>query len=57
VHQDHSETGYARIKRAFDENGIKFAFRPCRSPAKGDTSAVTAAVAQRALELVKPAVV
>jgi small-conductance mechanosensitive channel len=25
---------YAMIKKAFDEHGIKFAFRPCRSQAK-----------------------
>ena len=42
MHQDPLETGakrgerkaYAMIKKAFDENGVKFAFRPCRSPAK-----------------------
>ena len=25
---------YAMVKRAFDENGIKFAFPRCRSPAR-----------------------
>jgi moderate conductance mechanosensitive channel len=46
---------YAMIKKAFDENGIKFAFPTVQVAGEGDTSAVTAAVAQRALELAKPA--
>jgi small-conductance mechanosensitive channel len=40
---------YAMIKKAFDENGIKFAF-PTVS-VTGDGEPATAAVAQRALEL------
>ena len=44
---------YAMIKKAFDENGIKFAF-PIVQVA-GETEAATAAVAQRALELTHPA--
>jgi small-conductance mechanosensitive channel len=46
---------YAMIKKAFDENGIKFAFPTVQVAGDGDASAATAAVAQRALELVKPA--
>ena len=46
---------YAMIKKAFDENGIKFAFPTVQVASEGDTSAATAAVAQRALELAKPA--
>jgi small-conductance mechanosensitive channel len=46
---------YAMIKKAFDENGIKFAFPTVQVAGEGDTSAATAAVAQRALELAKPA--
>jgi hypothetical protein len=46
---------YAMIKKAFDENGIKFAFPTVQVAGEGDTSAATAAVAQRALELVRPA--
>jgi len=40
---------YAMIKKAFDENGIKFAFPTVQ--VAGETEAATAAVAQRALEL------
>ena len=36
---------YAMIKKAFDENGIKFAFPTVQ--VAGETEAVTAAVAQR----------
>ena len=36
---------YAKIKKAFDENGIKFAFPTVQ--VAGETEAVTAAVAQR----------
>ena len=43
---------YARIKKAFDANGIKFAFPTVQ--VAGDTDARTAAVAQEALRLVKP---
>ena len=46
---------YAMIKKAFDENGIKFAFPTVQVAGEGDASAATAAVAQRALELAKPA--
>jgi small-conductance mechanosensitive channel len=46
---------YAMIKKAFDANGIKFAFPTVQVAGEGDTSAATAAVAQRALELAKPA--
>ena len=44
---------YAMIKKAFDENGIKFAFPTVQLAGEGDPS--TAAVAQRALELTRPA--
>jgi moderate conductance mechanosensitive channel len=44
---------YAMIKKAFDENGIKFAFPTVQVASEGEPA--TAAVAQRALELVKPA--
>ena len=40
---------YAMIKKAFDENGIKFAFPTVQVAGEGEPS--TAAVAQRALEL------
>jgi len=43
------------IKKAFDESGIKFAFPTVQVAGEGDTSAATAAVAQRTLELAKPA--
>jgi moderate conductance mechanosensitive channel len=45
----------AMIKKAFDENGIKFAFAAVQVDGEGDASAATASVAQRALELAKPA--
>jgi small-conductance mechanosensitive channel len=41
---------YARIKKAFDANGIKFAF-PTVQVAGGDGDAATPAVAQQALQL------
>lgn len=44
---------YAMIKRAFDENGIKFAFPTVQVTGEGE--AATAAAAQRALELTRPA--
>ena len=44
---------YAMIKKAFDENGIKFAFPTVQLAGEGDPS--TAAIAQRALELTQPA--
>jgi small-conductance mechanosensitive channel len=43
----------AMIKKAFDENGIKFAFPTVQVAGEGEPS--TAAVAQRALELTHPA--
>jgi small-conductance mechanosensitive channel len=46
---------YAMIKKAFDENGIKFAFPTVQVAGEADTPATAAAVAQRALELAKPA--
>jgi small-conductance mechanosensitive channel len=46
---------YAMIKKAFDENGIKFAFPTVQLAGEGEPS--TAAVAQRALELIHPATV
>jgi moderate conductance mechanosensitive channel len=44
---------YAMIKKAFDANGIKFAFPTVQVAGEGE--APTAAVAQRALELTQPA--
>jgi len=44
---------YAMIKKAFDENGIKFAFPTVQVAGEGE--AATAAVAQRGLELTQPA--
>jgi small-conductance mechanosensitive channel len=44
---------YAMIKKAFDENGIKFAFPTVQ--VAGETEAANAAVAQHALELTRPA--
>jgi small-conductance mechanosensitive channel len=44
---------YAMIKKAFDENGIKFAFPTVQ--VAGEAEAATAAVAQRGLELTRPA--
>jgi len=44
---------YAMIKKAFDENGIKFAFPTVQ--VAGEAEAAGAAVAQRALELTHPA--
>jgi len=41
------------IKKAFDENGIKFAF-PTVQVAGGEGEPSTAAVAQRGLELTHP---
>jgi len=41
------------IKKAFDENGIKFAFPTVQLA--GEAEAATAGVAQRALELTQPA--
>jgi small-conductance mechanosensitive channel len=45
----------AMIKKAFDENGIKFAFAAVQVDGEGDAASATASVAQRALELAKPA--
>jgi small-conductance mechanosensitive channel len=44
---------YAMIKKAFDENGIKFAFPTVQVAGEGEPA--TAAVAQRTLELTHPA--
>jgi small-conductance mechanosensitive channel len=44
---------YAMIKKAFDENGIKFAFPTVQLAGEGEPS--TAAIAQRGLELTRPA--
>src|SRR5215472_12897204 len=44
---------YAMIKKAFDENGIKFAFPTVQLAGEGEPT--TAAVAQRGLELTHPA--
>ena len=44
---------YAMIKKAFDENGIKFAFPTVQVAGEGEPS--TAALAQRTLELTHPA--
>jgi moderate conductance mechanosensitive channel len=46
---------YAMIKKAFDENGIKFAFPTVQVAGEGEASAATAAIAQRTLELTHPA--
>jgi moderate conductance mechanosensitive channel len=43
---------YAMIKKAFDENGIKFAFPTVQVAGEGE--AATAAVAHRTLELTQP---
>jgi moderate conductance mechanosensitive channel len=48
---------YAMIKKAFDENSIKFAFPTVQVAGDGETSTSTAAVAQRTLELIHPAAV
>jgi moderate conductance mechanosensitive channel len=46
----------ARIKKAFDANGVKFAFPTVQLAGEGEQSpAETAAVAQRALQLTHPA--
>jgi small-conductance mechanosensitive channel len=44
---------YAMIKKAFDENGIKFAFPTVQVAGEGEPA--TAAIAQRGLELTHPA--
>jgi moderate conductance mechanosensitive channel len=44
---------YARIKKAFDANGIKFAF-PTVQVAGSEVEAATPAVAQQALQLTHP---
>jgi small-conductance mechanosensitive channel len=43
---------YAMIKKAFDENGIKFAFPTVQLAGEGD--AARAAIAQEALERTRP---
>jgi moderate conductance mechanosensitive channel len=45
---------YAMIKKAFDENGIKFAFPTVQLAGEGEAAAAGAAVAQRGLELTHP---
>jgi len=42
------------IKKAFDENGIKFAFPTVQVAGEGDSSAATAAVAQRRWNWLSP---
>ena len=46
---------YAMIKKAFDENGIKFAFPTVQIAGETEATGASAAVAQRGLELIKPA--
>jgi moderate conductance mechanosensitive channel len=46
---------YAMIKKAFDENGIKFAFPTVQVAGEAEPGTATAAVAQRGLELTQPA--
>ena len=46
---------YAMIKKAFDENGIKFAFPTVQIAGETDATGASAAVAQRGLELIQPA--
>ena len=46
---------YAMIKKAFDENGIKFAFPTVQVAGETEPATTTAAVAQRGLELTQPA--
>ena len=43
------------IKKAFDENGIKFAFPTVQVAGGAEPAASAAAVAQRGLELTQPA--
>ena len=42
---------YAMIKKAFDENGIKFAFPTVQVAGEAEPATTTAAVPQRGLEL------
>jgi len=46
---------YAMIKKAFDENGIKFAFPTVQVAGEAEAPGAGAAVAQRGLELTHPA--
>jgi moderate conductance mechanosensitive channel len=46
---------YAMIKKAFDENGIKFAFPTVQVAGEAEPATAIAAVAQRGLELTQPA--
>jgi small-conductance mechanosensitive channel len=46
---------YAMIKKAFDENGIKFAFPTVQVAGDAEPVGASAAVAQRGLELTHPA--
>ena len=50
--RNRSIRSYATLKKAFDENGIKF---PVQIAGEGGTSTATAVVAQRTLELTHPA--
>lgn len=45
----------AMIKKAFDANGVKFAFPTVQIAGDGDPAAATAGVAHRALEMTQPA--
>jgi moderate conductance mechanosensitive channel len=45
---------YSMIKKAFDANGIKFAFPTVQVAGGGEGEPATAAVAQQALELTRP---
>jgi moderate conductance mechanosensitive channel len=46
---------YAMIKKAFDENGIKFAFPTVQVAGEAEAPGTSAAIAQRGLELTHPA--
>jgi len=45
---------YAMIKKAFDENGVKFAFPTVQVAGEAEPGTATAAVAQRGLDLTRP---
>ena len=47
--------GLCGIKKAFDENGIKFAFPTVQVAGEAEAPGATAAVAQRGLELTQSA--
>ena len=44
----------ARIKKAFDANGIKFAFPTVQLAGEAEATAASAAIAKEALELTRP---